>query len=208
MNNIQKHTRYLIKDLSGELSFLQHTAIIRFKRIFWTLYNRIKCFLSGIIINNNTGFIGNTIFSRHQLSSIEIGEKCLFNSSSNFNLIGLNHNCIISTHSEEAIIQIGNNCGFSGTVVGAFKRIKIGDNVRCGANTVITDFDWHLDDPRTGEPKEINIGDNVWLGINCIVLKGVTISENALIGANSVVTKDIPANVIAAGNPCKVIKEL
>jgi acetyltransferase-like isoleucine patch superfamily enzyme len=47
----------------------------------------------------------------------------------------------------------------------------------------------------------------VWLGINCIVLKGVTIGENSLIGANSVVTKVIPANVIAAGNPCKVIKK-
>lgn len=208
MNNIQRHTGYMIKDFSGELFFLKHTATNRSKKIFWTLYNIIKGFLLGIKINKKTGFIGNTVFSRYQLSSIEIGENCLFNSSSYFNLIGINHNCIISTHSEEAVIEIGNNCGFSGTVVGAFKSIKIGNNVRCGANTIITDFDWHLDDPRTGESKEVIIGDNVWLGINCIVLKGVTISENALIGANSVVTKNIPANVIAAGNPCKVIKEI
>ena len=43
--------------------------------------------------------------------------------------------------------------------------------------------------------------------MNCVIMRGVTIGENSIIGANSVVTKDIPANVIAAGNPCKVIKE-
>jgi acetyltransferase-like isoleucine patch superfamily enzyme len=49
---------------------------------------------------------------------------------------------------------------------------------------------------------------NVGLGVNVIVMKGVTIGDNSVIGANSVVTKNIPANVIAAGNPCKVIREL
>jgi len=57
-------------------------------------------------------------------------------------------------------------------------------------------------------PKDVNIGDNVWLGINVIVLKGVTIGEHTIIGANSVVTRDIPANVIAAGNPCKILSNL
>jgi acetyltransferase-like isoleucine patch superfamily enzyme len=52
------------------------------------------------------------------------------------------------------------------------------------------------------------IGDNVWLGVNSVVLKGVTIGKNSVIGANSVVTRDIPPNVIAAGNPCKVIKQI
>ena len=48
----------------------------------------------------------------------------------------------------------------------------------------------------------------MWLGLNAIVLKGVRIGENSIITPNSVVVKDIPANVIAGGNPCKVIKEL
>ena len=52
------------------------------------------------------------------------------------------------------------------------------------------------------------IEDNVWLGGNVMVLKGVTNGRNTLIGAGSVVTKSIPANVIAAGNPCKVIRPL
>ena len=52
------------------------------------------------------------------------------------------------------------------------------------------------------------IGDNVWLGANTIVLPGVTIGENSVIGAGSVVTKDIPANVVAFGSPCKVYREI
>jgi len=141
-------------------------------------------------------------------TKIAIGSKCGFRSSATANLIGINRPCIISTLLPHAQIIIGNNCGFSGTVIGAFKSVTIGNNVRCGANTLITDSDWHLDDPRSSQPKEIIIEDNVWLGVNVVVLKGVTIGENSVIGAGSVVTKDIPANVIAAGNLCKVIKNL
>jgi acetyltransferase-like isoleucine patch superfamily enzyme len=65
-----------------------------------------------------------------------------------------------------------------------------------------------LDDPRSGYPKEIVINDNVWLGAGTTVLKGVEIGENSVIGAGSVVTKNIPANVIAAGNPCRVIRAI
>ena len=56
--------------------------------------------------------------------------------------------------------------------------------------------------------KPIIIGENVWLGANVTVLPGVTIGKNAIIGAGSVVTKDIPENVIAIGNPCKVLREV
>ena len=56
--------------------------------------------------------------------------------------------------------------------------------------------------------KPITVGDNVWIGGNVVVLPGVTIGSNSVIGAGSVVTKDIPSNVVAVGNPCKVIKEL
>ena len=105
-------------------------------------------------------------------------------------------------------IHIGNNCGFSGTVIGAGKNIVIGDNVRCGANTLITDSDWHQGDPRTSPDSDVVIENNVWLGYGVKVLKGVRIGENSVIGAGSIVTRNIPSNVIAAGNPCKVIKNL
>ena len=56
--------------------------------------------------------------------------------------------------------------------------------------------------------KPIKVGNNVWIGGNVTVLPGVSIGDNVVIGAGSVVTKDIPSNVIAVGNPCRVIKEI
>lgn len=156
---------------------------------------------------NNT-FDGKCHFKRFPKSVFTIGDNCTFLSGHTSNLIGINRPCIISTVTETAVLEIGSNCGFSGTVIGAFSKIKIGDNVRCGANTLITDSDWHPEDTRVGPPNPVTIGNNVWLGVNVIVLKGVEIGENTVIGANSVVTKNIPANVIAAGNPCKEIAKL
>lgn len=54
----------------------------------------------------------------------------------------------------------------------------------------------------------IHIGKNCWLGAGVVVLPGVTIGDNSVIGAGSIVTKDIPANVVAVGNPCKVLREI
>ncbi|MEP7077046.1 MAG: acyltransferase [Acidobacteriota bacterium] len=112
------------------------------------------------------------------------------------------------------MIKVGDDCGFSGTSIGIKESLLVGNNVQVGANTYITDFDWHSMDPADRDNSDkiaargIVIEDNVWLGLNCIVLKGVSIGENSIVGAGSVVTKDIPANVICAGNPCKVIKNI
>jgi acetyltransferase-like isoleucine patch superfamily enzyme len=139
-------------------------------------------------------------------STISIGASCQFRSGPSTNLIGINHKCILSTLSRGAAIQIGSHCGFSGTVIGAEVRIELGDRVRCGANTVITDTDWHSDDPRAGRPAPVVIEDDVWLGLNVTVLKGVRIGAGALIGAGSVVTRDIPAGCVAGGNPAKILR--
>lgn len=139
-------------------------------------------------------------------SKVSVGANCVFRSSATSNLIGINRRCILFADAN-AELSIGEKSGLSGTVIGCFKSIRLGKNVRCGANTLITDSDWHQNDPRSGEPRPVNIGDNVWLGVNVTVLKGVTIGENTVIGAGSLVVKDIPANVIAAGNPCKVLRQ-
>ncbi len=119
----------------------------------------------------------------------------------------------ISTQYKKASIVIGDNCGFSGVTIGAFSNVTIGKDLLCGANVIISDYDWHNTNPlgRHGictDSKPIVIEDNVFIGVNSIIWKGVTIGENSVIGANSVVTRSIPANVFAAGNPCKVIKPL
>ena len=189
---------------------LSHSCdvFLRLLHIFLGKQNVLFALWWGVKFGRNIKFDGKCYFKRYPGSTIGIGDNCSFLSRVNSNLIGINRPCSISTLTQEAIIEIGENCGFSGTVIGAFKSVVIGKNVRCGANTLITDSDWHLDDPRTGQPKEVIIGNYVWLGVNTIVLKGVTIGENTVIGANSVVVKSIGANVIAAGNPCREISSL
>jgi len=166
---------------------------------------KIISFIKGIKTDIGCEFYGLPSFYRFPFSSIEIGKNCRFRSDHTSNLIGVNHRCIISTHQKGSVIIIGDNCGFSGVSIGAAMEIRIGNNVLCGANGIITDNDWHSDRSNS-LPKPVIIKDNVWIGVNTTILKGVTIGENSIIGANSLVVKDIPPNVIAGGNPCKVLK--
>ncbi|KAA3439227.1 sugar O-acetyltransferase [Rufibacter hautae] len=91
-------------------------------------------------------------------------------------------------------------------------QVTIGNNVMCGPFVQIyTAYHPVIASERIKGPElasPITIGDNVWLGGGAIICPGVTIGSNTTIGAGSVVTKDIPANVFAAGNPCKVIRSL
>ena len=90
--------------------------------------------------------------------------------------------------------------------------IYIGDYTMIGPNVIIATAS-HPINPElrqrvTQYNAEIHIGKNVWLGAGVIVLPGVKIGDNSVIGAGSVVTKDIPANVVAVGNPCRVLREI
>lgn len=181
---------------------------VRISSFLWSIANLPSAWWWGVKMGRGCSFRGKIRWNLLPDTQIKVGNHCTFNSSHSSNLIGVYTPCIFSTLKSGAHIIIGDDCGFSGTVIGCAKSITLGEKVRCGANTMITDTDWHTDDTRTGENKEIVIGDNVWLGYGVKVLKGVRIGENTLIGACSVVTKDIPANVVAAGNPCKVIKSI
>lgn len=88
--------------------------------------------------------------------------------------------------------------------------IFIGDGVLIGHNVVLAtlNHDMSPEKRRGMYPKPIKIGKNVWIGSNSTVLPGVTVGDNAVIGAGSVVTKDIPKNTVAAGNPARVIKTI
>lgn len=179
-----------------------------FIEVFSTFFMKIKLMIFGIAYGNSCKFFGQTYIYKQKKSQIKLGSNLTFRSYPNSNLIGINRNCSLSTIQPGAKLIIGNGCGLSGTVIGAFVCIELGENVRCGANTLITDSDWHLDDPRAGKPKAVKIEDNVWLGEGVKVLKGVTIGKNSVIGAGSIVVSNIPENVIAAGNPAKVIKAI
>lgn len=100
-------------------------------------------------------------------------------------------------------------------------NITVGDNALIAPNVnIYTAFHPTNAADRFGEPKEdgsfafcktqtapVTIGDNVWIGGSAVIMPGVTIGNNTVIGAGSVVTKDIPDNVIAHGNPCRIVKE-
>tara|TARA_R110002096_G_scaffold436035_1_gene665571 strand:+ start:73997 stop:74521 length:525 start_codon:yes stop_codon:yes gene_type:complete len=161
-------------------------------------------------------FIGAPHILLRKRGAIIIGDNCKFISGETANPIGLNHKCIIRSLLPEAKILIGKNVGMSGSTILARQSIRIGDDVLIGANCLITDSDHHPIDPvsrlsNSGsdiKSHAIEIGSNVWLGGGVMVLKGVKIGDNTVVGAGSVVTSTLPANVIAAGNPAKVIRRI
>lgn len=88
--------------------------------------------------------------------------------------------------------------------------ITIGDEVLIGHNTTIATLNHDINPYTRGNltPSPVKIGNRVWIGSDCTILPGVTIGDGAIIGAGSVVTKSIPANSIAVGNPCRVIRTI
>ena len=90
--------------------------------------------------------------------------------------------------------------------------IYVGDKVMFGPNVTVATAGHPIDPELRYQAMQYNIpvhiGENVWIGANSVVLPGVTIGDNSVIGAGSVVTKDIPANVVAVGNPCRVLREI
>lgn len=130
----------------------------------------------------------------------EIGENCYIEPPFHANHAGYH-------------VHFGNNvyANFGLTLVDD-THIYVGDCTMFGPNVVVAT----AGHPILPELREkalqfnmpVHIGRNCWLGAGVIVLPGVTIGDNSVIGAGSVVTKDIPANVIAVGNPCRVLREI
>ena len=134
------------------------------------------------------------------------------------------------------ILQVFDNCGEiiigescfvgDGTRLMSACRIILGNRVQLAHNINIFDSNIHSLNPEerhlefvtnlsTGQIKlhdlkeqEVILGDNVWIGAGSIILKGVKIGDNTIVGAGSVVVKDLPANVIAVGNPAKIIRRI
>lgn len=135
---------------------------------------------------------------------------------------------------KDMLASIGENCYIEPPLHANWggKRLHLGNYVYANFNlTLVDDVEIYIDDYVMIGPNvtiatgthpifpelrmqayqynmPVHIKKNVWLGAGCIVLPGVTIGENTVIGAGSVVTKDIPANVVAAGTPCRVLREI
>lgn len=146
--------------------------------------------------------------------------------------------CIINGRfifeSKDGVISVGNHTFIGGSTFISHSKIEIGDNVTIAWGCTIYDHNSHsldylerrkdiddqLSDIRNGrnfianknwtsvKSAPIKICNDAWIGMNVIILKGVTIGEGAVVGAGSVVTKDVPAWSVVAGNPAKVIRQL
>lgn len=106
------------------------------------------------------------------------------------------------------LLELGEYVGLGDTFIVAYAPIKIGSHVSMSFHNTIITSSHDIDDFSTVIGKPVTIGNNVWITSNVTILPGVTIGDNTIIGAGSVVTRDIPSNVFAAGNPCKVVKTI
>jgi acetyltransferase-like isoleucine patch superfamily enzyme len=134
---------------------------------------------------------------------------------------------LLFTANNKGSIRIGHHSFIGeGTRIYSVIGITIGNNVQIAHNVNIFDNNIHSLDPIERQEeftinttrgfiqindlreKEVIINDNAWIGAGCFILKGVTIGENTIVGAGSVVVKDLPPNVVAVGNPAKIIKTI
>lgn len=123
--------------------------------------------------------------------------------------------CFLNARTERSRVVFGNNIIVNNqfSAISEGEGIFIGDRTIIGTNVSIMDTDFHHIDPSErmseGYPtRAVNIGQNVWIGNNVTILKGAIIGNNSVIAANSLVNSEIPANTLAGGNPCKVIRTI
>lgn len=169
----------------------------------------------GLELQWNTRLYGLPRIQRYFGSKIVLGENATLRSWASSNPLTPHNPVLLSTRTSEAEILIGPRCGMTGAVIVSEERITIGADVYIGANVIITDTDFHPlhpiernQDPSGGRHSPVSIGDSVFIGMQSLILKGVSIGNGAVIGAGSVVTRDIPAMSIAAGNPAVVLRKI
>lgn len=178
-------------------------------------YNRLKLNVLNVKIGKRCTIQGRIYVKLHDSAKVEIGDGFYFSSGRCINALCTNKRGAMYA-TDGASIVIGNNVGMSSTVIWCHNSINIGNNVKIGGNCTLIDTDSHsLDylkrrDFRTddGQSKPIVIEDDVLIGMNTLILKGVTIGARSVIGAGSVVTRNIPPDSVACGNPAKVVKTL
>lgn len=176
---------------------------------------RLNCSLNHIKQGKNwvvTGrfYVLPRVFCIGKKTNIQIGDFFTCHNLAWKNSFGIIQPCTFFV-SKTATLKIGEHVGVSGTAICCRKKITIGNHVLIGTGCIISDNDAHalnmlgrrLDEP--AECAEVSIGDDCFIGARSIILKGVSIGNGSVVGAGSVVTKSIPENVIAAGNPAKIV---
>ena len=198
-------------------------VVPKLRFVFYKYYNRLLLEAYDIQFGRRSQ-INNKVYLSG-MGQICIGDDFVLSSGDSINPICRNMRAALYTMTPEARIEIGNRVGISSSCLWAKERITIGNDVNIGGDCILIDNDAHPHDYikrrddymkevgwesylKTIPTASIQIEDDVWIGARCIILKGVHIGARTIIAAGSVVTKDIPADVIAGGNPCEVIREI
>jgi acetyltransferase-like isoleucine patch superfamily enzyme len=170
---------------------------------------------TGVSIGAGWACYGLPIVQRHTHSALIIGTNAHFRSTVRSNPLGANHPCVLSTRKAGAELRIGDHFGMTGGAIVCETRVSIGDRVTMGANSTITDTDFHpldpdhrRDHPTDGASKPVTIEDDVFIGMSALILKGVTLGQGCVVGGGSVVSRDVPPRAVVAGNPARVVRML
>lgn len=144
-------------------------------------------------------------------SEIILSDGVRIHSMLKSNPLGCFQPSILRTLAPGARLVLGKNVGISAAVIIAGKSIEIGEGTILGSGAMVLDNDFHVPEgewswrnEHVTNAKPIVIGKGVFIGARAIVLKGVTIGDRAVIGAGAVITRDVPAGAIAAGNPAQI----
>lgn len=184
--------------------------------IFYILYNKLRFRRLGVQYGAKLRVYTKIYLKIGKKAKVTVGNNLRYTSGGGINPLCRN-TCGYIRVDNGAQFTIGDNVGISSAVFWVKESVTIGNNVLVGGDSVIIDTDSHQmnwegrrdksGDYLKAKSKPIVIEDDVMIGTRCIILKGVRIGARSVIAAGSVVTKDVPSDCVAGGNPCHVIRQ-
>jgi acetyltransferase-like isoleucine patch superfamily enzyme len=157
-------------------------------------------------------FLGRPLISVFRGGNIVIGDGVQINSAVRANPLSCPQPSVLRAMAPGAQLILARRVGISAASLCAGRSIEIGEGTILGSGAMVIDNDFHVPvgewgwgDDSLASARPVRIGRGVFIGARAIILKGVTIGDRAVIGAGAVVTSDVPAGQVAAGNPARIL---